>query len=84
MTSYVDHVRFRKFSDIHRRYPILEALSDESVLFDVGASDDGIIECAIHEGAVNRIFRLEDFRRYLDEGVQKLREEMFAADAEDR
>jgi hypothetical protein len=45
-------------------------------------SDDGIIECAIHEGAVNRLFRLEDLRRYLDEGVLKLKEEMSATDAE--
>ena len=84
MSAYIDRVHFRKFTDIHRRYPILEALSDDSILFDLSASDEGTIECAIHEGAANRIFRLEDFKRYLDDGVVKLKAEMSATDAEGR
>jgi hypothetical protein len=79
---YVDRIRFRKCTDIRRRYPILEALWDDHILFDVSASDEGIIEFAIHEAAANRIFRLEDFRRYLDEGVSKLKVEMAATDDE--
>jgi hypothetical protein len=54
MTAYIDRVRFRKISDASRAYPIFEAVADDTVLFDLGATDDGVVEFAIHVGAENK------------------------------
>jgi len=49
MTSYVQHVRFRKFSPVDREYPIFELVEGDNILLDVSSSDDRVLEVALHE-----------------------------------
>lgn len=59
---------FRKFTDINRDYPLFELLDGETIIFDIGLSDEGSLEIAFHEGASNRVLKLDEFLKLLEEG----------------
>ncbi len=69
-------LRFRKFSPIDREYPIFELVEGENVLLDVGATDDGLLEVAIHAAAANKLFRYDQLMELLIQGQKLLEEEM--------
>ena len=69
-------LRFRKFSPIDREYPIFELVEGENVLLDIGATDDGLLEVAIHAAAVNKLFRYDQLMELLIKGQKLLEEEM--------
>ncbi len=69
-------LRFRKFSPIDREYPIFELVEGENVLLDVGATDDGLLEVAIHAAAANKLFRYDQLMELLIKGQKLLEEEM--------
>jgi len=62
------NIHFRKFAPVDREHPIFELVEGDTVLLDVGATDDGVLEIAIHKGAANKIFSLSEFLRVLEEG----------------
>ena len=76
MRQTVDSVRFRKASDINRRYPVFEAVVEGRIVFDISASDDGVVDVALYEGAANMLFALADFRTLIAEGERLLEGEM--------
>src|SRR5215813_367412 len=76
MTQYVKHVRFRKFSPVDREYPIFELVEGDNVLLDVSSSDDGVLEVALHEASIGKIFKLDDLHTILIQGKRLLEEEM--------
>jgi len=76
MTQYVKHVRFRKFSPVDREYPIFELVEGDNVLLDVSSSDDGVLEVALHEASMGKIFKLDDLHAILMQGKRLLEEEM--------
>ena len=76
MTQYVKHVRFRKFSPVDREYPIFELVEEDRVLLDVSSSDDGVLEVALHEASVGKIFKLDDLHAILMQGKRLLEEEL--------
>jgi hypothetical protein len=69
-------LRFRKFSPIDREYPIFELVEGENVLLDVGATDDGLMEVAIHAAAANKLFRYDQLMELLIKGQKLLEDEM--------
>ncbi len=69
-------LRFRKFSPIDREYPIFELVEGENVLLDIGATDDGLLEVAIHAAAANKLFRYDQLMELLIKGQKLLEEEM--------
>jgi hypothetical protein len=76
MTPYVQHVRFRKFSPVDREYPIFELVEGDDVLLDVSVSDDEVLEVAVHEASIGKIFKLDDLHAILIQGKRLLEEEM--------
>jgi hypothetical protein len=76
MTQYVKHVRFRKFAPVDREYPIFELVEDNDVLLDVSASDEGVIEVALHAAGTGKIFKLDELHAILLQGRRLLEEEM--------
>jgi hypothetical protein len=76
MTQYVKHVRFRKFSPVDREYPIFELVEGDHVLLDVSSSDDGVLEVALHEASLGKIFKLDELHTILMQGKRLLEEEM--------
>jgi len=76
MSNYVTDSHFRKFSPIDREYPIYELIEKDRVLLDISANDDGVIEVAIHEASVNRIFEFEQLNRILMEGRKLVENDM--------
>ena len=76
MTAYVKHVRFRKFSPVDREYLIFELVEGDNVLLDVSSSDDGVLEVALHEASIGKIFKLDDLHTILIQGKRLLEEEM--------
>jgi hypothetical protein len=76
MTQYVKNVRFRKFSPVDREYPIFELVEGDDVLLDVSASDDGVLEVALHEAGRGKIFKYDDLYAILIQGKRLLEEEM--------
>ena len=69
-------LRFRKFSPIDQEYPIFELVDGENVLLDIGATDDGLLEVAIHAAAANKLFRYDQLMELLIQGQKLLEEEM--------
>ena len=76
MTPYVQHVRFRKFSPVDREYPIFELVEGDDVLLDVSVSDDEVLEVAVHEASIGKIFKLDDLHAILLHGKRLLEAEM--------
>ncbi|MCA9549495.1 MAG: hypothetical protein KC933_05620 [Myxococcales bacterium] len=76
MTDSSSSVHFRKFSPIDRDHPIFELVDGNDVLLDVGATDDGVVEVAIHEGAINRVFVIADLQGLLREGSRLVEEDL--------
>ena len=76
MTQYVKHVRFRKFAPVDREYPIFELVEDDNVLLDISASDEGVIEVALHEAGTGKIFKLDELHAILLQGKRLLEEEL--------
>jgi len=77
MSNNVEQAKFRKFTPVDREYPIFELVVDEGeVLLDIGATDEGVIEVAIHEAASNKIFRLERLLEFMCQGKRLLENEM--------
>jgi hypothetical protein len=76
MTNYVKNVRFRKFAPIDREYPIFELVEGNDVLLDVSASDDGVLEVALHEAGRGKVFKYDDLHAILLQGKRLLEEEM--------
>ena len=76
MAQYVQNVRFRKFAPVDREYPIFELVEGDDVLFDVSASDDGVLEVALHEAGRGKVFKLDDLHAILMQGKRLLEEEM--------
>jgi hypothetical protein len=80
MTQYVKHVRFRKFSPVDREYPIFELVEGDDALLDVSSdvssSDDGVLEVALHEASIGKLFKLDDLHAILMQGKRLLEEEM--------
>ena len=76
MTPYVQHVRLRKFAPVDREYPIFELVEGDNVLLDISSSDDGILEVALHEASVGKLFKLDDVHAILMQGKRLLEEEM--------
>jgi len=72
----VKNVRFRKFSPVDREYPIFELVEGADVLLDVSASDDGVLEVALHEAGRGKIFKYDDLYAILIQGKRLLEEEM--------
>jgi hypothetical protein len=69
-------VRFRKTSDVKREWPIFEAMVGNRIIFDIAVGEDGLLELLVHEGAVGRIFGLEQLRALIAEGERLIRAEM--------
>jgi hypothetical protein len=76
MAQYVKNMRFRKFAPIDREYPIFELVEGDDVLLDVSASDDGVLEVALHDAGRGKIFKLDDLHAILMQGKRLLEEEM--------
>src|SRR5262249_48536860 len=76
MTQYVKHVRFRKFSPVDREYPIFELVEGDNVLLDVSSNDDRVLEVALHEASIGKIFKLDDLHAILMQGKRLLEEDM--------
>jgi phage terminase large subunit-like protein len=76
MTQYVKNARFRKFAPIDREYPIFELVEGDDVLLDVSASEDGVLEVALHEAGRGKIFKLDDLYALLIQGKRLLEGEM--------
>ena len=82
MKPSLNNCRFRKFAPIDREYPIFELVHEQSqiVFFDMGATNTGVLEVAIHQGAVNGIVNFDELMLLLKEGqrlVEKDLEEEF-------
>jgi hypothetical protein len=76
VTPYVQHVQFRKFSPVDREYPIFELVEGDDVMLDVSSSDDGVLEVALHEASIGKVFKLDDLHVILTQGKRLLEEEM--------
>src|SRR5262249_30732235 len=76
MTPYVQQVRFRKFAPVDREYPIFELVEGDDVLLDVSSSDDGVLEVALHEASIGKVFKLDDLHAILMQGKRLLEEDM--------
>ena len=76
MTQYVQNIRFRKFAPVDREYPIFEWVEGDDVLLDVGVSDDGVLEVALHEAGGGRVFKLDDLHAILMHGKRLPEKEM--------
>jgi hypothetical protein len=76
MTSYVQHVWFRKFSSVDREYPIFELVEGDDVLLDVSSSDDEVLEVALHEASIGKVFKFDDLHAILMQGKRLLEEAM--------
>ena len=76
MTPYVKDVRFRKFAPVDREYPIFELVEGDDVLLDVSSSDDGVLEVALHEASIGKVFKFDDLHAILMQGKRLLEEEM--------
>ncbi len=76
MTHYVQHVRLRNFAPVDRAYPIFELVEGDDVLLDVSASDDAVLEVALHEASRGKIFKLDDLHAILMQGKRLLEEAM--------
>ena len=63
-------IHFRKFAPIDREHPIFELVDGDTVLLAIGATDDGVFEIAVHEGAANRVFTFAEFLRFIEQGRQ--------------
>lgn len=60
--------RWRKVTDVNRKYALFELVDDGTVLLDVGFSDNDIFEIAFHEGVSNAIVDWDRFVDILDKG----------------
>lgn len=69
-------LRFRKFSPIDREYPIFELVEGKNVLLDIGATDEELMEVAIHPAAANKLFRYDQLMELLIKGQKLLEDEM--------
>jgi hypothetical protein len=48
----------------------------DDVLLDVSVSDDEVLEVAVHEASIGKIFKLDDLHAILIQGKRLLEEEM--------
>jgi hypothetical protein len=78
MSKHVTSSRWQKFGPIDRRYVIWELIVDDLVVFSFSASDDGVIEFAIEEAAVGKIFSLDQFKELFAEGERRIKAEVAA------
>ena len=59
----------------NREDPIFELVEGDDVLLDVGSSDDGVLEVALHEANIGKIFTLDNLHAILMQGKRLLEEE---------
>jgi hypothetical protein len=60
--------RWRKATDINREHALFELMDGESILLDVGFSDEGIFEIAFHDGIGGTVLGRDRFLTLLEEG----------------
>jgi hypothetical protein len=80
MPTYVKSARFRKFTAVDREYPIFELVADDEVLLDISASDEGVLEVALHAGGANKLFLLDQLMEWIAEGKKLVEAETETAE----
>jgi len=60
--------RWRKTTDINRKYALFELLDGETPILDVGFTDEGIFEVAFNPSIGGLVVEWETLLKLLDEG----------------
>jgi hypothetical protein len=60
--------RWRKTTDINREHALFELLDGETLLLDVGFTDEGIFEVAFNPSISGKVMEWEQLLDLLDEG----------------
>ena len=60
--------RWRKVTDVNREYALFELLEGNTLLLDVGFSDDGLFEITFNPSISGKAFQVKEFLQLLDEG----------------
>ena len=67
MAAYGNY-RWRKVTDINREFALFELLDGETLLLDVGYTDEGLFEVAFSQGISRRTVEVSQLLRLLEEG----------------
>lgn len=67
MAAYGNY-RWRKVTDINREFALFELLDGETLLLDVGYTDEGLFEVAFSQGISGRTVEVSQLLRLLEEG----------------
>jgi len=62
--------RWRKVTDINRKYAIFELLANDLLILDIGFSDTGILEIAFNEPIAGFVFGWQRFQELIEEGTR--------------
>lgn len=60
--------RWRKATDINRRFATFELLADEKFIFDVGYSDSGVFEVAFNEEIAGLVLEWAQLKQLVEDG----------------
>jgi hypothetical protein len=63
-----DAYRWRKVTDVGREYALFELMCGETVLLDLGFSDDGRLEISFDTNICGKTVRWDEFADLLKEG----------------
>jgi hypothetical protein len=70
------NLRWRKASDINREYALYELLSGESILLDIGYSDEREMEVCFHQAISNALINFNELISLLEEAKRMADEEL--------
>lgn len=62
------NARWRKFTDVNRDHALFELSLDETILVDVGLSDDNEWEISFHAGIAGVVTDLDSFMKVIHDG----------------
>ncbi|MCJ2061110.1 hypothetical protein MKL09_31900 [Methylobacterium sp. J-048] len=62
--------RWRKATDINRKYAIFELVHEENILLDIWFSDNGALEVSFHRGISNTAVNWDQFTNVIADGMR--------------
>jgi len=65
---------WRKTTDINREYAVFELVHDNTVLLDIGFTDNDVLEIAFHEAVSSTVIDWDRFLQFINKG-KKLAED---------
>ncbi|HEY0147795.1 MAG TPA: hypothetical protein VGB70_02200 [Allosphingosinicella sp.] len=68
--------KWRKFSDVNRRFSLFELIISGNTMFDLGYNQDHVLEIAFHEGASNWVVSWALFEKIVQEGIRMADEDI--------